>query len=113
MVTFSPSVNPSYNSPKAKSFRVLIANFGDGYHQRVGDGINVSSEEWSLRWDLLTQAQADEITDFFDARAGTESFDWLTPDGDTKNFFVSSYNRTPIANDIFSIAVIFNEDLNN
>lgn len=112
MVTFSPTIAPSYNSPKSKEFKVLTANFGDGYKQRVGDGINNVSETWELSWGLLTLAQADNITDFFDARDGTDSFDWTTPDGDTKKFFTSSYGRTPVANNIFSVSARLEEDLN-
>lgn len=113
MVTFSPSPNPSYNSPKNKSFRVLQATFGDGYMQRVGDGINTVSETWDLTWDLLTVVQADAITDFFDARGGTEAFVWVTPDGDTKNFIIAKYGRVPIAKDTFSVTATLQEDLNN
>ena len=113
MVTFTPTIAPSYNSNKNKDFRILSAEFGDGYAQRAADGLNYISENWQLSWSLLTEAQADEITDFFDARAGIDAFTWTTPDGDSKNFLVSEYTRVPIANDIYSVSATLDEDFNN
>ena len=113
MPTFSPTVAPSYGSPKDKDFRISRADFGDGYSQRVGDGINVEREIWQLSWNMLTSLQASNISDFFDAREGTEAFAWLTPNAETKNFTVQTYTKTPIANGLFSMAATLEQDLNN
>jgi phage-related protein len=59
--------------------RVLAARFGDGYEQRVADGINNDLEKWPLTF-VDTKANIDLIRDFIKAKGGVESFTW-TPDG--------------------------------
>ncbi|MCP6536485.1 phage tail protein, partial [Klebsiella pneumoniae] len=42
--TWSPRVNPQ----QTVNFRVRKAQFGDGYAQVSGDGINTRSQDWEL-----------------------------------------------------------------
>lgn len=60
-------------------FRVRTAKFGDGYEQVIGDGLNIRTEKWPLKFD---RAQADivPIKAFLDAHPGYISF-WWTPPG--------------------------------
>lgn len=78
-VTFEPPIGPSLESQAAKRARVLVSTFGDGYRQRTADGINNLNCTFSLIWHVLTQDQAQEITGFFEDRAGWESFFYKLP----------------------------------
>jgi len=49
MTTFTFS--PKYGAALSKEPRVKMAQFGDGYQQRVGDGINTIAREWSLNFE--------------------------------------------------------------
>lgn len=113
MTTFAPAIAPTYSSPVSQEFRVITTSYGDGYNQRVGDGINLSKETWSLNWSALTTAQASNISDFFDTQQGYNSFAWLNPKGTTKNYFVMKYTKTPIGFGMWSIAATLEQDLNN
>jgi len=97
MVTFAPTKAPSYSSSTNKEFRVLSADFGDGYANRVGDGLNVAKQSWNLTWNLLTTAEADDITDFFDTQAGVTSFNWVDLNGDNNTYIVREYSRSFVA----------------
>lgn len=77
MATFTYAPQTASKSLKP---RVRVAAFGDGYEQRVADGINTSPAQWSLSFVRIT-AEADAILAFLAARAGTEAFDWSAPDG--------------------------------
>ena len=80
MQTFSPPVNPSPDLGYTVEPRVLVAEFGDGYRQRAGDGLNTMRRRYeSLSWDNVSPAEADAITAFFAARAGVEAFFWTPP----------------------------------
>lgn len=57
----------------------LAAQFGDGYSQRVPQGINNISKEWSLTWVNRSYSHCQDILDFFEARKGTEAFLWTPP----------------------------------
>lgn len=64
--------------------RVLVAKFGDGYEQRVGDGINTKQDEFNITINNRNASEINLIAKFFDSTPG-ENFDFTTTDydGDT------------------------------
>ena len=82
MVQTFPNYYPDNNSSEKYKNRVLAAQFGDGYQQMAGDGINNELEKWALNFSNRPKAQVDAIRAFLVARAGVESFYW-TPPGET------------------------------
>lgn len=80
MATF-PSIAISYGAAKASKPKLRTAKFGDGYEQRVSFGLNQNPKEWSVSWNYLSEADADTIENFLNARAvDAASFDWTPPD---------------------------------
>jgi phage-related protein len=77
MTTFTWT--PDVGANVAKKPRVRTAQFGDGYEQRVPDGINTSTEVWSLQFSFLSDADADDIMEFLDTAGGAAAFDWTPP----------------------------------
>lgn len=73
--------------------RVRIAAFGDGYEQRIGDGINTAPKSWSLTF-VNPTADADAILSFFAARNGAEAFDWTDPDGAVGKWVVREWQSS-------------------
>ncbi|UNH25097.1 phage tail protein [Moellerella wisconsensis] len=65
-------------APADVSFRVRKAQFGDGYTQVSGDGLNNRSQNWSLSFEG-TEAEMKPIKDFFDEHEGWKSFIWKPP----------------------------------
>lgn len=59
--------------------RVLVAKFGDGYEQRVADGVNPLDETLSITFNNREAAKIYEIAAFFDAQIG-KSFDIVVTD---------------------------------
>ena len=64
--------------------RVLTAKFGDGYEQRVRDGINTKDDEFTANFNNRTSTEANNLAAFFDRQAG-KSFTLTITDyaGDT------------------------------
>jgi len=83
MATFPASPAPSYDAEKRSRPAVRSVKFGDGYEQRLVYGLNQNPKAWSLSWQNITEADADTLETFLDARAGQESFDWTPPDTST------------------------------
>lgn len=50
--------------------RVKLANFGDGYEQRLADGINNIKREVNLSFSPRDNAEIDDIIDYFDYLEG-------------------------------------------
>ena len=71
---------PSQNGySETTTSRLQTARFGDGYEQRVVDGINATIMQVQLTLEYLTTAERDTVKTFLDARAGFESFYYTLP----------------------------------
>lgn len=64
--------------------RVLVATFGDGYEQRVGDGVNIKEETFSIAFNNRPASEINLIAAFFDVKAGT-AFDFAVSDHTSTN----------------------------
>lgn len=101
----------SRGSSKKVADRVIYAEFGDGYMQRVTAGINHIKREWQLEFAGRGQTEADAIEDFLIARGGSESFDWTDPRGHVGKWICRNgeFNRTPLAGTNSTITAVFEE----
>lgn len=70
--------------------RVRVAKFGDGYAQRIADGINTLEQTWNLTFGSIPLATADAIEAFFVTKAGVVSFTWTPPDSQTEYWVLCS-----------------------
>lgn len=77
--TFYPPVAPSPGTSSKPEIRLLAATFGDGYSQVARSGLNHIKQVLNLRWDVLTAAQAAQITDFLEERGGDQPFFYTPP----------------------------------
>ncbi|RKI09706.1 hypothetical protein D7Y15_23305 [Corallococcus sp. AB030] len=71
---------PDYGAQADTVPRVRKAQFGEGYTQRSADGLNSVLRRWSLQFSNLSKVDADGLEAFLRARAGVESFEFVTPD---------------------------------
>ena len=60
--------------------RVIKIQFGDGYEQRVQEGINNIAQSFSVAFNNRPKAEIDDIMAFLDNKAGTTAFDFTYPD---------------------------------
>ncbi|RYZ44874.1 MAG: hypothetical protein EOO72_05240 [Myxococcaceae bacterium] len=71
---------PDYGAQADAVPRVRRAQFGDGYTQRSGDGLNPVLQRWALQFTGKSKADADALEAFLSAHAGIEAFEFVTPD---------------------------------
>ena len=80
------NVTPDKTMTRKSTPRVLRASFGDGYEQRIANGINSIKEEYSVSFRNRLKADIDNIVDFLDGKAGSTKFAFTVPDSnDTTN----------------------------
>ena len=65
---------PDWNAAISVEPRISKVDFGDGYAQRVGKGLNTMLETVSVSFSGRTDAEAAEIKAFFDERGGCVPF---------------------------------------
>lgn len=69
----------SYNASIVNKPRVKINQFGNGYQQRVNDGINNNLIEFSLNFENRSEKETVSILHFLRERNGQESFIYNVP----------------------------------
>ena len=101
-------IEPSYSANQSQSPRVRVAQFGDGYSQRVGDGINLLARQWSLVFNG-NAAEMDAVEAFLETESGITSFDWQPPTGSAGKFACMAWNRSIAGFNNESVTATFTE----
>lgn len=70
---------PSYSLTVNNAPRVKSVKFGDGWEQRMNDGINNNLLDIDISFDNRDLFETAAILHFLDTRAGSESFIWYPP----------------------------------
>lgn len=107
MATFT--WHPAPGAKRTVKPRILAARFGDGYEQRVGDGINTRLSIWELSFPGLSRADADDVDAFLVARNGVESFDWVDPAGVSGKYLCREWESTELGAGRININATFEQ----
>lgn len=94
------------NASADVTFRTRKAQFGDGYTQVAGDGINNRGQQWSLEF-VDDEATIKAIMAFLDNHAGIKSFFWNPPLTSKGLFRCETYKPTALGGGVFSISATF------
>ena len=88
-----PIANPKYNYTIVRQPTVNVLSFGDGFEQRLTEGLNQNPITLNLKFDL-SQTDSTSVITFLNARiTDGASFTFLVPNENvTKNFVCLSYN---------------------
>lgn len=106
MATFTYS--PAYSANLTVQPKVRTAVFGDGYQQRVGDGINTIRRMWGLTFTGLV-ANVDSVESFLKTANGVDSFDWTPPDEASGKFICKSWSRSKDTYGVDTLTATFEE----
>jgi len=71
---------PDKAMTKSSAPRILTASFGDGYEQRIPDGINTLNETYSLSFKTRDKTDIDDIVLFLDTQKNVSKFILTLPD---------------------------------
>lgn len=110
MVDF-PNHVPSYGSQTDTAATVLEAGFGDGYTQRMAEGINSVRDTWTLVWDNLSNEIINEIRDFLRAQKGVTAFNWTPPlETTSRKWTCKSWGVSPTGYNSSTLRAVFREE---
>ena len=111
MATF-PSITPTYGVQKLSSPTVRAARFGDGYEQRLAQGLPANKRLISLNLTFnVTTTDADTIDTFLDARFDDQAnFDYTPPHHSSAlKFTCTARSRTAILNNRVTMNLTFEQ----
>jgi phage-related protein len=100
--TWSPRVNPT----QTVTFRKRKAQFGDGYEQVSGDGLNPRSQQWELNF-VGAQTYIEEIKGFLDRQGGTKAFQWKPPLEALGLYRCEEFKPAPMGGGNYSLSATF------
>ena len=109
MATF-PIANPTYNTRINTNTNQIVVSFGDGFEQRLTEGLNQNPLTVSLTFEL-SQSDADTAITFLDSRVTDgASFDYTLPsESSSRKFVCTSFPRTiPFLNRV-RLSCVFRE----
>ncbi|WP_322038435.1 phage tail protein [Burkholderia cenocepacia] len=89
-------------------FKVRAASFGDGYQQRLRDGINSKRAKWPITV-IGTLTEVQPILDFLDRHAGGKAFQWTSPIGVAGRYVCAGYSPRRGAGAIVTLTATFEE----
>jgi phage-related protein len=96
------------NPAGAVTLRVRQSQFGDGYSQEVGDGINPKVQSWPMQC-VGSKSEIEEIVAFLDAHGGYTGFFWTPPLGVQGLYKAAAYTPTPQGGDVYTLAITFQQ----
>ena len=83
-------VIPDRSLSQSAKTSVRVAKFGDGYQQRVADGLNSVGASYSLAFSNRTREDIDDIIAFFESKKGVGSFSFTYPDSNSTATYTGS-----------------------
>ena len=109
MATF-PIANPTYNTRINTNTNQIVVSFGDGFEQRLTEGLNQNPLTVSLTFEL-SQSDADTAITFLDSRVTDgASFDYTLPsESSSRKFVCERFPRSiPFLNRV-TLSCVFRE----
>ena len=71
---FSAAVQPDKGFKRVNKPKVHTISFGDGYEQRLADGINALQQELNVSFSTRPKAEIDDLVAFFEGLGGVTKF---------------------------------------
>ena len=71
---FSAPVQPDKGFTRGSKPKTHIMSFGDGYEQRIADGINNLEQELNVSFSTRPKAEIDDLVAFFESLGGVTKF---------------------------------------
>lgn len=88
MPTAFTSVQIAQSSKKSVSRDVISVKLGNGYEQRIPNGINYVRDKWTVNWEGLNSADFSLVTSFLNSVSDGSTILWTTPLDSVQKKFV-------------------------
>ena len=79
IVTPSGTKTPDKGLRRKTTPRVLVSKFGDGYEQRIANGINTLEEEYNVVYKTRPLAEISVVAQFLEDTKGVSNFQFNVP----------------------------------
>ena len=107
------TVNPDRGMSRSNTPVIFQAKFGDGYQQRIANGINNLNQEFGVTFNTRTKEEIDDIVGFFESTNGVTAFNFTfadtnaSGDEETVKVYVSTFNQKWEYDDYYTLTATF------
>jgi phage-related protein len=107
------TVAPDKGFTRNNTPRVHVQKFGDGYEQRLANGINNLEQDFSVQFATRPKDEIDDIVAFFESKKGATAFDFNFADTnesgneETVKIVCESWDQTWDYDDFYSLSAKF------
>jgi phage-related protein len=113
MANFNTDVNlsPNYGIKIEYNPKINTIQFGDGFEQRLTEGLNQNFRTIDLEFTNITESESDSLINFLNLRAiNADSFVYTPPNDVVGNFVIdSNYRKTINYSNLATVTVVFRE----
>ena len=109
----SRTIIPDKGMTRSNEPVIFKAEFGDGYQQRIANGINNLKQEFSVSFATREKAEIDDIVGFFESTNGVTAFDFTFADTnasgneETVKVYVSEFTQNWDYDDYYTLSATF------
>tara|TARA_B000000565_G_C23650723_1_gene326508 strand:+ start:23 stop:406 length:384 start_codon:yes stop_codon:yes gene_type:complete len=109
----SRTIIPDKGMSRSNEPVIFKAEFGDGYQQRIANGINNLKQEFSVSFATREKAEIDDIVGFFESTNGVTAFDFTFADTnasgneETVKVYVSEFTQNWDYDDFYTLSATF------
>ena len=104
--TFTWSIENSASGDVAQ--RIRTAQFGDGYSQKVADGLNNKSQSWPVSH-TGPEERVKAIIAFLDRHQGAKAFLWTPPLGELGLYTCTGYKPSSRGGNFYTLTATFQQ----
>jgi phage-related protein len=104
---FSAGVPVDKGFSRASTPTIHVASFGDGYEQRIANGINNLAQSMSLSFTTRPKAEIDDLVAFFESLGGVSKFRLTIDDSngaETIKVVCKSWSQTWAYDNFYSLS---------
>lgn len=73
--------------------RILEAKFGDGYSQRIGDGLNTQNVTFGNSWTVRSYRHMSRLYEYLLSKGGYQSFPWVDDSGELNKCHCKKFSK--------------------
>ena len=107
---FSGGVSVDKGFTRQNTPRIHAVSFGDGYEQRIADGINTLNQTMNVSFSTRPKAEIDDIVAFFESLGGVSKFRMTIDDSngdETIKVVCKTWNQTWAFDNFYSLTATF------
>ena len=104
---FSAVVPVDKGFTRSSSPKVHTSGFGDGYSQRIADGINNLQQTMTVSFSTRPKAEIDDLVAFFESLGGVDKFELIIDDtngNETIKVLCQTWNQTWAYDNFYSLS---------